>query len=228
MAGDPGGYRRNKNLRDEKIWSPERSDLPLRAASFHANPRACRSPAPISAPRPSGVDATNSIRHWSDALPAMRELRPDQRGPVRAAGLAFARAGDWLVQRRSRQPGDRRCPRPLRCSTAGLALARGRAGRRPAGAISGRRRRHRGARGLRRGPAETLRAASEPVARGLAAARVRGDGDAHRHAVRHAAAGRRFAASPLFPSRRRIGTMLMLAAGRCRRLRHQLDWARGC
>ena len=51
-----------------------------------------RSSAPPT--RPSQGDVIDPA--LIDALPAIRELRPDRDGPVRAESLTFARSGDWL------------------------------------------------------------------------------------------------------------------------------------
>lgn len=87
----------NKNLRYEKIWSPEliRSTR-FEQRSFHTNPPSL----PLTSAQFRAEAVVLSMNELDpalvDALPATREWRPDRDGPVRTARLVFARAGDWL------------------------------------------------------------------------------------------------------------------------------------
>ena len=215
----------NKLLRYEKIWSPVLipSDR-FEQRSFHPNPRALR----LTTARFRTAGAT--IGHDAidpaliDALPAIRELHPEQGGPVHAEGLEFARKGDWLF---SGDPG-----------TPVVGDVRVRFAEAPEGLIS--------LVAVRNGdrlvpfqsaaggsvtlvaygevPAETLLTSrTQPVARGLAAARVRGDGGADRHAVRHARADRAFCRQPAVRFPATHAHHAAAGGGRCRRrLHHQL------
>lgn len=87
----------NKNLRYEKIWSPELvRSAHFEQRSFHANPP--NLPITTATFRADAVVlAMNDLDPvLVDALPAMQEWRPDRDRPVRAARLVFARVGGWL------------------------------------------------------------------------------------------------------------------------------------
>lgn len=87
----------NKLLRYEKIWSPVliRSDR-FEQRSFHANPPALRLTTTRFRTADATVDRDAIDPALIDALPAIRELRPEQCGAVRAERLDFTRSGDWL------------------------------------------------------------------------------------------------------------------------------------
>ena len=147
------GTGRNKNLRYDKVWSPvlipsERFEQ----RSFHANPPRL----PIASARLPAQGARLAELELDpalvEALPAIRELRPDDAGPVAAAGLSFARGDDWLYSGDPARPaiGDVR----VRFATApvGLVSVVAEPGRRSTGAVPCAGRRRAGTGGVRRRP----------------------------------------------------------------------------
>ena len=206
----------NKLLRYEKIWSPVLipSDR-FEQRSFHPNPRALR----LTTARFRTVGAT--IDHDAidpaliDALPAIRELHPEQGGPVHAEGLEFARKGDWLFSGDPGTPvvGDVRV-RFAEAPEGLISLVAVRDGDRLVPFQSA------------AGGSVTLVAYGEVPAETLLHESARSQwGEAWQlrgFAAMAVLIGTlfampeltvRFAASPLFASRRRTGTMLLLAAG---------------
>ena len=115
------GTGRNKNLRYDKVWSP----VPIPSErfeqrSFHANPPRlpiASTRLPAQGARLAGLELDPAL---VEALPAIRELRPDDAGPVAAAGLSFARSDDWLYSGDPARPviGDVR----VRFATAPVGL----------------------------------------------------------------------------------------------------------
>ncbi len=87
----------NKNLRYEKIWSPELiQSARFEQRSFHTNPPSLS----ITSAQFRAENVVLLMRELDpvlvDALPATRAWRPDRDSVVHAARLLFARAGDWL------------------------------------------------------------------------------------------------------------------------------------
>ena len=105
------GAGSNKTLRYEKVWS---SALILsrrfEERSTHANPEAL----PVASFEVTAPDARLASEPLDPALlkalPAIRELHPEQAGAVRLGGLQFKREGDWLYSGDPRRPeiGDAR------------------------------------------------------------------------------------------------------------------------
>ena len=193
VAGGARGHRATTRiLRYDKMWSPVLipSDR-FEQRSFHANPPRlpiCQRAAAGSGRRLAELELDPAL---VEALPAIRELRPDEAGPVAPAGLNFARGDDWLYSGDPGRPaiGDVR----VRFADAPVGLVSVVAG--PIGdqlvpfQCAGRRRA--GAGGVRRRPGrdDAGRGRGRQLARGLGPARVRGAGDPAGHAVRHADAG---------------------------------------
>ena len=121
VARDPRklGRQQAAALREDLVAGPDPSDR-FEQRSFHANPRSLR----LTTARFRTVGAT--IGHEAidpaliDALPAIRELHPEQggRGPRRGPRVHPQRR--LAVQRRSRHAGGGRCPRAVRRSAGGL------------------------------------------------------------------------------------------------------------
>ena len=87
----------NKVLRYERIWSP----LPIPSRRFeerstHVNPERLTIESASFAGGVTMLAGRALDPDLLDQLPATRELRPDERTAVTAAGLRFSRAGDWL------------------------------------------------------------------------------------------------------------------------------------
>lgn len=87
----------NKNLRYEKIWSLELvRSARFEQRSFHTNPPSLS----ITSAQFRAENVVLSMRELDpvlvDALPATRAWRPDRDSVVHAARLLFTRAGDWL------------------------------------------------------------------------------------------------------------------------------------
>src|SRR3954471_21749597 len=101
----PEGTGSNKTLRYEKVWPP--ALIPsgrFEERATHPNPEAL----PVS-----GFEAVASDAQLAGepldaallrALPAVRELRPEQTGTVQLADLRFKREGDWLYGGDPRRP----------------------------------------------------------------------------------------------------------------------------
>jgi hypothetical protein len=210
------GNGSDKVLRHEKLWSPVliRSDR-FEQRTFHTNPDTLRVTTAQFRAAGAMIDRDIIDPALIDALPAIRELRPDQDGPVRADGLAFSRAGDWLYSGDPQAPavGDVRVRFAI-APEGEITLVAARDGdrlipfRAPAGGTVAL-----GAYGAV--PAETLlhRAARDDWAE---AWQLRGFGAmvvlvGTLFAMPELVA--RFGASPLFDDRRRIRTMLLLTIG---------------
>jgi Transmembrane protein 43 len=99
------GTGSNKSLRYEKVWSPVL--IPWRRfeeRSTHLNPEAL----PVSSFEAVASDARLFGEPLDPALlralPATRELRPEQTGAVHLGDRRFKRAGDWLYSGDPRNP----------------------------------------------------------------------------------------------------------------------------
>lgn len=94
----------NKVLRYERVWSPTLiASARFERRTDHANPTALRVASARFAGGGALLGGLALDPALADRLPATRELFPERDRPdLAAAGLRFARAGDWLV---SGEPG---------------------------------------------------------------------------------------------------------------------------
>jgi hypothetical protein len=96
----------NKVLRYERVWSPALiASRRFEQRSTHANPAALRIETARFAGGGTRLGGLVLDAALVDRLPATRELFPERdRRPLTAAGLIFARAGDWLYSGEAAAP----------------------------------------------------------------------------------------------------------------------------